>query len=122
MSAFFFQRINDHIQYLRKLEKTLRDEGDFQGTAHTDCKLGKWMYGDGRAEAEAEGAEALQLFEGMFSHHQAFHDAGHRALDAKAAGDADGVKAAVTEMIKLSNTLIDILTTLDKISTSNSRK
>lgn len=116
MSAFFFQRINDHIQYLRKLEKTLKDEGDFRGTAHTDCKLGKWMYGDGRAEVQAEGEEAVRVFEGMFGHHQAFHDAGNKALAAKDAGDEAGVKAAVTEMIKLSNILIDILTHLDKIA------
>lgn len=116
MSAFFFQRINDHIQYLRKLEKTLKDEGDFRGTEHTACKLGKWMHGEGRAEVEAEGPEAVAVFESMFPHHEAFHEAGNKALAAKENGDSNGMTVAVTEMIKLSNTLIDILTKLDKMA------
>lgn len=115
MSAFFFQRINDHLQYLRKLEKTLRDEGDFQGSAHTDCKLGKWMFGEGREEVVALGEQAVQVFDGLFDKHQAFHDASARALAAKAAGQPEVMTKEVTEMIKMSNVLIAGLTELDRL-------
>ncbi len=115
MNAFFFQRINDHIQYLRKLEKTLKDEGDFQGAPHTDCKLGKWMYGEGRQEVTEAGDKAIAVFDSLFDKHQAFHDAGARALAAKTAGQADAVSKEVTEMIKLSNVLIGGLTELDRL-------
>ncbi len=115
MSAFFFQRINDHIQYLRKLEKTLKGEGDFKGVPHVDCKLGQWMYGDGRQEVAGMGSEAEAIFESLLPKHEAFHNAGHRALEAQEAGDQDSVRSAVTEMIKLSNTLVDELGKLDRI-------
>ncbi len=115
MNAFFFQRINDHIQYLRKLEKTLKDEGDFQGSTHTDCKLGKWMYGEGRQEVTEAGDQAVAVFESLFDKHQAFHDASARALVAKNGGQADAMNKEVTEMIKLSNTLIASLTELDRL-------
>lgn len=115
MSAFFFQRINDHVQYLRKLEKTLKGEGDFRGVEHEVCKLGQWMHGDGRAEVTGLGDEAQQAFESMFATHEAFHVAGSRALAASEAGDQAGVQAAVTEMIKLSNSLIDVLGKLDRL-------
>lgn len=114
MSAFFFQRINDHIQYLRKLEKTLKGEGDFQGSAHTACKLGVWMYGEGHEEVKKECPDAVELFESMFDKHQAFHDAGANALAARNEGRTEDMNKAVTEMIKQSNTLIDILTKLDR--------
>ena len=115
MNAFFFQRINDHIQYLRKLEKTLKGDGDFTGASHTDCKLGVWMFGEGRQEVAEAGDKAVAVFEGLFDKHQAFHEAGSRALQAKAAGQADAVTKEVTEMIKLSNVLIAGLTELDRL-------
>ena len=115
MSAFFFQRINDHVQYLRKLEKTLKGEGDFQGVPHVDCKLGQWMFGAGRDEVAAMGGDAQRIFDGLFAQHQAFHDAGSRALTEQAAGNQAGVQQAITEMIKLSNTLVDELGKLDRI-------
>ncbi len=115
MSAFFFQRINDHLQYLRKLEKTLKDEGDFQGAAHTDCKLGKWMYGDGRQEVQELGEQGVQIFDALFDKHQSFHDAGARALAAKLAGQSEAMSKEVTEMIRMSNVLIAGLTELDRL-------
>lgn len=115
-TAFFFQRINDHIQYVRKIQKTMRGEGDFQGTDHHSCKLGHWLYGEGRQEVEALGDPAIKRFEAILDPHQAFHDASSRALAAKAAGDETGAQGAITDMDKLSVVLIRELTALDDLA------
>lgn len=115
-TAFFFQRINDHIQYVRKIQKTLNGEGDFQGTDHQNCKLGKWLYGEGRKEVEALGAAAVTKFEAILDPHQAFHDASARALAAKAAGNDATAQMSVTEMDKLSVLLIRELSALDQMA------
>lgn len=116
-SAFFFLRINDHINYLRRIEKTLDGTGDFRGTAHTACKLGLWMHGEGRAEAETLGPEGAALFDELFHPHELFHEASARALVLKEQGDETGSHAAITEMFRLSLTLVNKLTELDKLST-----
>jgi hypothetical protein len=115
-TAFFFQRLNDHIQYVRKIQKTLRGDGDFQGSDHQSCKLGQWLYGDGRKEAEAIGEDAVRKFEAILDPHQAFHDASAQALAAKASGDDATAQAKITEMDKLSVILIRELTALDDLA------
>lgn len=112
MSAFFFQRINDHIQYLRRLEKRLKGDGDFQGSDYHDCQLGKWLYGPGQEEVIAFGEDAKRCFEKLF------HEAGALALVAAQEGRAAEVKAAITEMLKLSNTLVNGMMDLDRLSRS----
>ncbi len=112
--AYFLLRLNDHIQYLRKIQATLDGKGDFRGTDCHDCKLGKWLHGDGPAEAAAVGPEAVALFESLFAPHQRFHQAGQEAITKQEVGDAVGSKAAVTEMMTLSASLVDILLALDK--------
>jgi hypothetical protein len=115
-TAFFFLRINDHVQYVRKIQKTLNGEGDFQGTDHYSCKLGQWIYGDGRKEVEALGDAAIEKFEAILDPHQAFHNASSRALAARAVGDEAAAQSAITEMDKLSVILIRELTALDSLT------
>lgn len=50
--AFFLLRLNDHIQYLKKIDATLAGTNNFEGTDCHDCKLGKWLYGVGVQEVE----------------------------------------------------------------------
>ncbi len=114
--AFFFQRMNDHVQYLKKIQATLDSKGDFHGTDFHDCKLGKWLYDTGPAEAAAVSDEAKDMFDTLLEPHQRFHDSSHEAVEKHLAGDSQGAKAAVTEMYKLSNTLINILLKLDSLS------
>ncbi|MEN8177391.1 MAG: CZB domain-containing protein [Pseudomonadota bacterium] len=114
--AFFFQRMNDHVQYLKKIQATLDGKGDFQGTDFQECKLGKWLYDEGPEEASAISAETKSLFDTLLEPHQRFHDASHEALQKHRDGDSEGAKDAVTEMLKLSNVLINILLELDKLS------
>ncbi len=114
-SAFFFMRINDHLTYLRRIEKTLAGEGDFRGTGPEACKLGLWLYGEGRGQAEAIGPEAVKLLDELLEPHKAFHEASARALGMKDGGDAAGSQQAITEMMKLSVALIKILSALDSL-------
>jgi hypothetical protein len=114
--AFFFQRMNDHVQYLKKIQATLDGKGEFKGTDYQACKLGHWLYNEGPEEASAVSAETRNLFDTLLEPHQRFHDASHEAVEKHMAGDEAGAKQAVTEMHKLSNVLINILLDLDKMS------
>lgn len=112
--AFFLFRLNDHIQYLGKIQAALDGKSDFRGTDFHDCKLGKWLYGSGPGEAEAAGSEAKALFDSLLDPHQRFHQASHEAIEKLEGGDAIGSRVAVTEMMNLSVTLVDTLLALDK--------
>jgi hypothetical protein len=114
--AFFFQRLNDHIQYLKKIQATLEGKGDFQGTSYHDCKLGNWVYGDGPEEASSVSDEARKIFDTLIEPHQQFHEASKAALEKQQSGDSASSDEEVTKMHKLSNTLVNILLELDKLS------
>lgn len=113
-NAFYLMRMNDHVVYLKKIEATLQGKGDFQGTDCHECKLGKWLYGEGRAEADAAGGKLKELFESLFAPHEKFHRESKIALEKKQSGDAQGANAASTEMHKLSATLVNTLLAMDK--------
>ena len=115
--AFFFQRLNDHVQYLKKIQETLDGKGDFQGSHYQECKLGKWLYHEGPEEAAAVGDEAKVLFDKLLEPHQRFHEVSYEAVSKYMEGDTAAAKSAVTEMHKLSNALINILLELDKQTT-----
>ncbi|OUD13983.1 CZB domain-containing protein [Thioflexithrix psekupsensis] len=113
--AFFVLRLNDHILYLKKIEKTLAGTGDFQGTDCQNCKLGQWLYGEGPAEvASMNHPEAQALFDSLFEPHKQFHQVSHEAIAKAKAGDTDGARAAATQMYVLSNTISQKLLALDK--------
>lgn len=114
--AFFFQRMNDHVQYLRKIEETLSGQGDFQGCDHKSCALGKWLCSSGLEEAASVSEEAKAMFDKLLEPHERFHHVSKEALEKQQSGDAEGAKKASTEMHQLSVSLIDILLELDKLS------
>ncbi|HHJ80238.1 MAG TPA: hypothetical protein ENJ65_01240 [Candidatus Tenderia electrophaga] len=114
--AFFIQRLNDHVQYLKKIQATLDGNGDFQGTAHTECKLGRWLFGAGSDEAVLIGADAKALFDSLIEPHERFHLASRQALDSQQAGDMVSAEATLTEMHKLSTVLINKLLELDRLA------
>ncbi|ALG69113.1 CZB domain-containing protein [Beggiatoa leptomitoformis] len=116
--AFFMLRLNDHIQYLRKMDAALKSESDFLGSTHQDCKLGKWIYGEALDEIAAlqDYAKAKAIYDSMLGPHEQFHAAGHKALECKKVGNEAGAQAAMTEMHILSNTLTTKLLELDKLS------
>jgi len=116
-TAFFMLRLNDHVQYLKKIDAALNDKNDFKGTDHHDCKLGQWLYGEGRAEIQAlNNPKAETLFNSLLEPHEQFHTISHQALEYKAAGDMEAMKAAMTEMHKLSQIISQNLLELDTLS------
>jgi hypothetical protein len=115
-SAFFLRRMNDHIQYLAKLKLTLADKGDFRGTDHHSCKLGQWLDGVGPSQADSISPEARAAFDSLIEPHEHFHNTSHLALQHKADGDTERMEAAMTEMFKISVTLVDTLIKLDAMS------
>lgn len=115
--AFFLMRLNDHVQYLKKIEKTLEGSGDFAGSEHTDCNLGKWIFNEGPDEVAAlSDPKAKEVFESIKEPHERFHTISREALQKKQAGDDAGAKAASTEMHKLSTVLTNKLLQLDSMS------
>ena len=114
--AFFFQRMNDHVQYLRKVEEALSGKNDFQGADHKGCSLGQWLYTTGPEEAAAVSEEAKSTLDKLIEPHKQFHLASQEALNKQQSGDTAGARNASTEMHKISLSLIDILLELDKLS------
>ncbi len=115
--AFFMMRLNDHIQYLKKMDATLKGEGDFQGTTHQDCKLGQWLNEDGPTEVGAmENSKAKEVFDSLHEPHERFHLLGKEVLEKKQAGDEAGAHTVFTELHVLSNTLTNKLLELDGIN------
>jgi hypothetical protein len=118
--AFFLIRINDHVQYLKKINHTLNGQDDFQGCSHAECKLGKWIFGEGEAEVNAlENPLAKEVFDSIKEPHEHFHQASTDALAKQQAGDKDGAQQSITEMHKLSTIVYNKLLELDKLSQSS---
>lgn len=113
-NAFFVQRLNDHIQYLRRVTNTLKGEDDFHGSSHTQCKLGRWLYSEGKDDLGACMPEGRRLFESLLAKHQHFHDVSDDALAKHAAGDYINSYRAMTEMLKLSGELVSLLLEADQ--------
>jgi len=115
--AFFLMRLNDHIQYLKEIEATLVGEGTFSGSSHQECKLGKWLYGDGPSEIDALQSKKLQeIFNSLFEPHERFHNASKQALEKKRRGEEQAAQAAVTEMHILSHIIAQKLLELDALA------
>jgi hypothetical protein len=117
-TAFFLMRINDHIQYMNRIEATLAGDNDFKGTDHHDCKLGKWLYKDATNEvAELHNSEAKEILESLFEPHERFHQISKEILEKKQAGhDEKDYHAALTEMCQLSQTITQKLLDLDALA------
>ncbi|RKZ78179.1 MAG: hypothetical protein DRR19_26870 [Candidatus Parabeggiatoa sp. nov. 1] len=114
--AFFIKRLNDHVQYLKKMDAVIKGESDFQATSHRDCKLGLWLYNEGAAEvATMANSKAKNVFDSLLEPHERFHVLGYRALEKKQAGDETEANALITELHVLSTTLINKLLELDRM-------
>lgn len=116
MGAFFLLRINDHMQYLKKINATLEGRGEFRGGDHHSCKLGQWIDTAGPREVAEVGPRASSLFEGIRGPHEQFHAASGRALALQVAGRPEDSKVEITQMHRLSNALVDLLLGLDQVA------
>jgi hypothetical protein len=123
--SFFLRRVNDHLQYLNNINKTLAndhcfDEHEnvecFKGTQDTDCNLGRWLYGEGAIEISAlENYEIEVIFRSLFEPHTRFHAISQEAIKRREAGDKAGAKALITEMKEISTLLTSKMLELEEI-------
>ncbi len=114
--VFFIKRLNDHVQYLRKMKGRLDGLNQFEPCNCHQCALGGWLYGEGLAEVKPHGAVMEDLFQALFVPHERFHQSSDEALRCQTAGDELGTRRALTEMHQLSNTLVTLLLKMDSIS------
>lgn len=117
-NAFFMQRLNDHIQYMKRVSNTLKGKDNFQGTACTHCKLGLWLYSEGKADLAVDTEGGVHLFEALVEKHEHFHIVSNEVLEKHAAGDGINSYRAMTEMHKLEGELVSLLLTADQRATS----
>lgn len=115
--AFFLMRLNEHIQYLKKIEATLAGKENFQGSSHHDCQLGQWLYGTGIQEVAAlQNKQAQQIFNSLFEPHERFHLVTQQLLEQQSTLDKSSIQLAMTEMHKLSQILSQQLLSLDALA------
>lgn len=114
--AFFLLYLNDHIQYLQKINETLAGRANFKGVSHRDCKLGQWLYKEGAAEvATMKNPQAQKIFESLIKPHERFHNLSQEALERNQAHDEEGVKAVMAEMRVVSYSIAQKLSELDAL-------
>jgi hypothetical protein len=122
VGAFFLRRINDHLQYLNRVEATLEGRGDFRGTDHHNCKLGKWIDSEGPGEASSVGEAGAAMFESLKEPHRLFHEASDMALKLQEAGRRELSQQQFTRMYTLSRELVDNLLELDRLAQERGTK
>jgi len=123
--SFFLRRVNDHLQYLNNLNKTLandhcfdehEDVDCFKGNEDTECNLGRWLYGEGSVEIGAlEHYEIETIFRSLFEPHTQFHSLSQEAIEKRQAGDKAGAQALIAEIKKISNLLTRKMLELEEI-------
>jgi len=123
--SFFLRRVNDHLQYLNNLNKTLAndqcfDEYEnvdcFKGSEDTECNLGRWLYGEGAVEISAlDNYEIEVIFRSLFEPHSRFHSVSQEAIEKRHAGDKAGAQALIAEMKKISTLLTSKMLDLEEI-------
>lgn len=115
-TAFFLQRLNDHILYLNKIKLTLDDTGEFCGSDYHLCELGRWLYGDGKEQSANISSKMLEKFEELFEPHKEFHESSSIAVEAHKNGNTKTKSTAFTKMHTLSNRLVNVLLELDRMA------
>ena len=114
-NVFFLKRLNDHVQYLRRMKGRIDGKNNFEPTTCYQCALGQWLYGEGRQEASQLGETMEALFEQLLLPHEQFHLASEATLNYRLADDEVGMRRTMTDMYRLSNTLIDLLLKMDAL-------
>lgn len=115
----FIKAIEYHLEYLRAIQKNINGSGDYRGTNHESCTMGKWLHGDGIKDVKKFGKEAEKLIEQLFEPHEEFHRVCKDSIKAFNENDYLLAKRSLTEMIFLSDKLTKILLELNKIATES---
>ncbi|MBU4152008.1 MAG: CZB domain-containing protein [Proteobacteria bacterium] len=77
LDATLAQKEVDHLNWVAKVSSLLSNETTTEldvETDHTKCGFGKWLYGDGRQQAEHMAPTLAPLLKNIEQPHQALHD------------------------------------------------
>ncbi len=75
----------DHLNWVKQVSTFLTDANVTDLSVqmdHTQCALGKWLYGDGRQQAEALVPELAGDFKALEKPHQSLHESAHKIKEA----------------------------------------
>ena len=112
----FIKAIKFHIEYLKNIQQNINGAGDYCGTNHQSCTMGKWMHGEAADDVEKLGAEAENIFQQLFEPHEKFHEVSNTSIEAFNNNDHELAKSASMEMIFLSDKLTKLLLELHQIA------
>jgi methyl-accepting chemotaxis protein len=109
----FLQSVKlDHVSWKTEIYKDLI-EATHQGTqdlsTHTDCRLGKWYYGD----ANTTQYKASYKYTSLEAPHKRVHESGHEALDLFRSGNTDQMLDALDNMESASIDTAHLITELE---------
>ena len=110
------------MQYLNKIKGRLDNTNNFQPTDCHACALGLWLDSDGVDDVLAYGDKMQTLFNRLVEEHEKFHVASSNAVECHEQGDKVGEYREMTQMHKLSNSLIAILLEMDTVAMQQHRK
>jgi len=77
LDGILAQREVDHLNWVAKVSATLNDDAATElnvETDHTKCAFGKWLYGDGRKDAERLAPSLAPLLTSVEQPHKDLHD------------------------------------------------
>ncbi|MCW8931488.1 MAG: CZB domain-containing protein [Gammaproteobacteria bacterium] len=112
----FIQTIESHLEYLKEVQQSINSSGDYCGTNHLSCTMGKWMYGEGAEDVKKMGNNAEQIFQQLFEPHEEFHEVSSTSIKAFNNNNHELAKHSLTKMIFLSNKLTKLLLQLNEIA------
>ncbi|HPA16366.1 MAG TPA: CZB domain-containing protein [Verrucomicrobiae bacterium] len=104
--------LNAHMDYLQRVSDFIDGKRDDpQATDCHNCKLGKWIYGDGAADARLQNDG---VFAKLRSVHEEFHKVTEMAIASRRTGDGPAASAALARAYNLYGEISNTLLTLDK--------
>ncbi len=111
----FMQTVKlDHIMWKTDIYRNVfgfSGKSPSELSSHLLCRLGKWYYeGDGRAQLSSD-----QAFRRIEEPHKALHEAGFKALQAKADGQLTILMTELKRMEEASDTTLNLLTALERV-------
>jgi methyl-accepting chemotaxis protein len=100
LETMLAKREIDHLKYIQQINAFLMAPGGQLNvkTDHEQCRLGQWLHGPGRTEAQAAFPQLAALFNRLETPHRAIHQS---AADIKASAAAEnGNKQAALKIFK----------------------
>jgi len=121
-TTVFTKVIKFHVSYLKKVQQSINSGGDYFGTSHEACTMGRWLHGEAIYEVKVLGSQAEKIFQQLHEPHEKFHNVSDAAYQAFNEGDLKLAKSSLIEMIYLSDKLIKLLMELNQMAIDTQTK